>query len=78
MDTTTALIFSAHTLLAYCFVLWIQYSALKEFKLYMQNADKTFLDITAELNSLKKSISAVGSDQPKKILVEQKQLYSLK
>jgi len=76
MDIETALIFSAHMLLAYCFVLWIQHSAWQEFKLYKQSTDKTLLDITAELNNLKKSINSAV--EPKKILVEQKQLYSLK
>lgn len=77
MDIETALIFSFHTLLAYCFVLWIQYSAWKEFKTYKQDTDKILFDLTSELNSLKKT-TLQHSDEPKKILVEQKSLYSLK
>lgn len=77
MDIESALVFSAHMIVAYCFVLWIQYSAWKEFKIHKQNVDKTLLDIAAEISCIKKSINSTTAE-PKKILVDQKSLYSLK
>ena len=75
MDTATALIFSCHMFAAYCIVLWIQHSAWKEFKEYKQNTEKAILDLTAEINSLKKNYPG---GEPKKILIDQKILYGLK
>jgi hypothetical protein len=77
MDISSALIFSAHMVCAYCIVLWIQYSSWKEIKVNTEKLNKALLDLQAEINSLKKSSTAV-SVEPKKILVDQKSLYSLK
>ena len=76
MDIESALIFSASMLLAYCIVLWIQHSAWKEFKTHKQQIEKSLFELTTEINNLKKLSSS--STEPKKILVDQKSLYSIK
>ena len=44
-------------------------------KEYKQNTEKAILDLTAEINSLKKNYPG---GEPKKILIDQKILYGLK
>ena len=77
MDISAALIFSVHMICAYCIVLWIQYSSWKDIKANTEKVNKTLIDLQAEINSLKKN-SANVVVEPKKILVDQKSLYSLK
>lgn len=77
MDITTASIFSVYALMAYGIVLWIQYAAWKEFNLHKLKVDAELRDLSAEINSLKK-LAVIGSSETKKILVDQKSLYSIK
>lgn len=76
MDLFSASIFSFYMIIAYIFVLWIQFSAWKEFKSYNDSLSKTVKELNLEIISLKNDIKNINSE-PKKIIVEQKNLYNL-
>lgn len=65
-------------IVAYAFVLWVQYSAMKKLDEHRASVDKAILDLTAEINSMRKSSVSQSLQDPKKLLVDQRSLYSLK